>query len=192
MDAQYRGHLAVTRDQISSCRKRERRLLHDEAVLLQPPVFAIESPVGWSDATDLDQTLIAGQRHTSRTGIHTPQSPRLCIVPGLRRRGAQGCDVLWGNRRETLLVYTSSVNRRREGDDCRYYCYAMEYVAHETTFPHEVQGNEYSAGRTIGHAVSRDVHRDSGARRYRAAPAVVGDHRCRPAGRHRDRQRRRP
>jgi hypothetical protein len=70
----------------------------------------------------------------------------LCIVPRLRRRIAQCRDELWGNRRETSLVYTGSVNRRREGDDRRYYRYAMEYVAHEDPpFRTRLQDNEYSA-----------------------------------------------
>src|SRR5262245_27830073 len=100
MDGQYRSHLAIARDEISSWRKRERRLLHDEAVLLEPPVSTVEPPVGRSDPTDLDQPLIAGQWHTSRTWIDTPQPPRLGIVPGFRRRVGQRRNV---DRKSTRL-----------------------------------------------------------------------------------------
>ena len=115
MDGQYRGHLAVARDQVLSGSKRERRLLHDEAVLLQPPVPTVEPPVGRRDPTHLDQPLIAGQGHTPGARIDTPQPPRLCIVPGFRRWITQRRDVLWGNRRELRLVSAGTVNRRCEG-----------------------------------------------------------------------------
>ena len=45
LNCQHRRHLAVARDEVFPGRQRKVRLLHDQAVFLQPPVRSVEFPL---------------------------------------------------------------------------------------------------------------------------------------------------
>src|SRR5688572_32902249 len=81
MNGQHRRRLTVTSDEVFSRSEREGRLLHQQAVLLDPPVCAVELPLRRSDATDGLQSLVAAQRNATRARIQAPQPPRLCEGP---------------------------------------------------------------------------------------------------------------
>ncbi len=84
MNGQHSRHLAVTRDQVFAGRERKGRLLHDQAVFLQPPVRAVEFPARRGDATCILQRFIAVQLDAPRTRVQRPQTPRLRAAPGGR------------------------------------------------------------------------------------------------------------
>src|SRR4026208_1776852 len=93
MNGQHSRHLAAARDQVFAGRERKGRLLHDQAVFLQPPVRAIEFPARGGD-TCLLQPCKAVQLDASRTRVQRPQTPRLCAAPEGRAWSAQRCDEL--------------------------------------------------------------------------------------------------
>ena len=51
MDGENGRHLAAARDDVSAGRNRELRLLHDQAMLLQPPIRAVKLPLCRRDST---------------------------------------------------------------------------------------------------------------------------------------------
>src|SRR5262245_37877598 len=94
MNGQHSRHIAGARDQILAGREWKGRLLHDQAVFLQPPVPAVEFPPCRGDATGILQPFIAVQLDTPRTRVQRPQTPRLRATPGGRTWIAQRRDVL--------------------------------------------------------------------------------------------------
>src|SRR5262249_40414891 len=105
----HRRHLAVTRDHVFAGRKRKGRLLHDQAVFLQPPVRAVEFPARRGDATGILQPFVAVQLDAPWTRVQRPQTPRLCAVPGGRTWIAQRCDELCRYALDLRLTSASGV-----------------------------------------------------------------------------------
>ncbi len=81
MNGQHCHHLAVARDYIFASRDREIRVLHNQAVLLQPPVGAVESPECRSDSTRSLQLLIVVEPHSPWARIYTPQTQDCAPLP---------------------------------------------------------------------------------------------------------------
>src|SRR5882724_9662036 len=94
MNCQNGRYLAAARDNVSARRNRELRLLHDQAMLFQPPVRAVEFPPCRRDTTFSLQGLVAAEPYAPRTRILGPQTPRFRSGPGGRAGITQGCDEL--------------------------------------------------------------------------------------------------
>eukprot|EP00401_Gymnodinium_catenatum_P056533 CAMPEP_0117515882 /NCGR_PEP_ID=MMETSP0784-20121206/30807_1 /TAXON_ID=39447 /ORGANISM="" /LENGTH=198 /DNA_ID=CAMNT_0005311709 /DNA_START=238 /DNA_END=834 /DNA_ORIENTATION=+ len=75
-------HLAITSNDVLARRERRRRLLHDQAMLLQPPVCVVEVPICRSDAAGSLQLVITTEPHPSRAWVLAPYAPPLRSGPG--------------------------------------------------------------------------------------------------------------
>lgn len=117
MNGQHRRHVAGARDQVFAGRERKGRLLHDQAVFLQPPVRIVEFPSRRGDATGILQPLIAVQLDAPRTRVQRPQTPRLRAALGGRTWIAQRRDELRRYARELRLTSACGVNRLSHGGD---------------------------------------------------------------------------
>src|SRR4029434_25635 len=89
-------YLAPARNNVSTRGNRELRLLHDQPMLLQPPVRTVEFPLGRRDTAF--QCLVAAEPYAPRTRILAPQTPRFCPDSGGRTWITQCCDILCRNR----------------------------------------------------------------------------------------------
>ena len=76
-DCQWRGDLSVSRDHVTARLQWEVGLLHDEAVLLEPPVITVKFPSRWRDAAIRLEACVVGKTHTARTWINSPNAPAL-------------------------------------------------------------------------------------------------------------------
>src|SRR5882724_7857601 len=103
MHRQNGCYLAAARDNVSARRNRELRLLHDQAMLLQPPVRTVEFPLRRRDTAFSLQCLVAAEPYAPRARILGPQTPRFRPGPGGRAGITQGCDELRRNRLDHRL-----------------------------------------------------------------------------------------
>ena len=75
VDREHRRRLAAARDQVATARHREVGRLHDEPVLLEPPVVFIELPSGFGNAAARLEALEIPEHYAARTRIDGPQAP---------------------------------------------------------------------------------------------------------------------
>ena len=74
LNCQHGRHLAVARDEVFPRGQRKGRLLHDQAVFLQPPVRGVEFPLCRRNAGRL-QFGVAVQLATARARVLAPEAP---------------------------------------------------------------------------------------------------------------------
>mmetsp|Transcript_141191 Transcript_141191/g.393483 ORF Transcript_141191/g.393483 Transcript_141191/m.393483 type:complete len:233 (+) Transcript_141191:47-745(+) len=94
VDCQQSCHGAASRDHVLALRERDVRLLHYEAMLLQPPVLAVEHPLCWGQSSRRLQLPKVTHLHAPGSRVLTPESPGLRVAARHRARITQRCNEL--------------------------------------------------------------------------------------------------
>src|SRR5581483_1634844 len=130
VNGQHGRHVAVARDEVFPRSQRKGRLLHDQAVFLQPPVLRVEFPLCRRYAAVRLQLRVMVQLASARAWVLVPETPGLRAVAGGGPGFSQRRDELRLDALELREVYACRVNRLLQAGGQHEGSYGQEPAAH--------------------------------------------------------------